>query len=221
MATSKRNQLTTTLLQFYDKPIAKVSLELFFTVGAVIVFALFAIRPTLSTMGKLIKELEDKQALNQKLAQKVAALATSQSQYELVRDRLGVLDQVIPSTPQFEQALLIIEKIASESQLTIVSLQAKEVPKEPDQDVPFEQKSRVSRPIVLVVNGTYPSIRQLIENIQSTRRALIVDTVVFSVIEQRGKKVLQATITINVPFFAPDPTKTAPPTPAPSEEVTP
>ncbi len=77
MATNKRSQLTTTLLQFYDKPIAKVSLELFFTVAAVIVFALFAIRPTLSTMGKLIKELEDKQALNQKLAQKVAALSTS------------------------------------------------------------------------------------------------------------------------------------------------
>ncbi len=146
--------------------------------------------------------------MNQKLAHIVAAISTSQSQYELIKDRVGILDQVIPSTPKFEEALLIIEKIASEGQLTIVSLQAKEVPKEPDRDVSFEQKSRVSRPIVLTVRGNYPAIRQLIEKIQSARRALIVDTVVFSVTEQRGKKVLQATITINVPFFAADSTKT-------------
>src|SRR6185369_11396375 len=139
-ATSRRSQLTTTLLQFYDKPIAKVSLELFFTITAVIVFALFAIRPTLQTMGTLIKELDDKKALNLKLAQKVAALSTAQTQYEAVKERIPILDEALPSTPQFEDALLIIEKLASESQLTIVNLQAKEVPKEPDPntDVSFE-----------------------------------------------------------------------------------
>jgi Tfp pilus assembly protein PilO len=211
MPTNRSKQLTTMLLQFYDKPIAKVSLELFFTVSAVIIFALFAIRPTLQTMGKLIKELDDKRALNQKLAQKVAALSTAQTQYEAVKDRVFVLDQAVPPTPQFEQALLIIEKVASETQLTIVNLQAKEVPKEPDPatDVPFDQKSRTNRPIVLTVLGDYPTIRQLIEDLQSQRRALIVDTVVFSVVEQRGKKVLQANITINVPFYAADPAKAA------------
>jgi len=209
MAVNRSKQLTTMLMQFYDKPIAKVSLELFFTVTAVIIFALFAIRPTLQTMGKLIKELEDKQALNQKLAQKVAALSTAQTQYEAVKDRVTILDEAVPTTPQFEKALLIIEKVASESRVTIINLQAKEVPKEPDQatDVPFQQNSRTTRPIVLNVTGDYPTIRQLIENLQAQRRALIVDTVVFSITEQRGRKTLQATITINVPFYAPDAAK--------------
>lgn len=204
------------MMQFYDRPIAKVSLELFFTIGAVIVFAVFAIRPTLQTMGSLIKELEDKRDLNQRLAQKVAALSTAQSQYEAVRERITLLDDAIPSTPEFQEALLIIEKLASESQLTIINLQAREVPQEPDPvtDVPFDRKARVSRPIVLTVTGDYPTIRQLIENIQAQRRMLIVDTVVFSVVEQRGKKVLQANITINVPYFAPDLTKPVTPVPA-------
>lgn len=213
MATSQRNQLATTLLKFYDKPVAKVSLELVFTIGAVIIFALFAIRPTISTMGTLLKELEDKRSLNQRLAQKVASLDTVSEQYRANEARLAVLDQAIPPTPQFEQALLIIEKIASEGQLTIVSLQAKEVPKEPVNDVPFSQKTRVSRPIILTVTGDYPAIRQLIENLHNAQRALIVDTVVFSVIEQRSRKTLQAAITINIPFFAADPNKPAPPAP--------
>lgn len=217
MATSRSKQLTTMLLQFYDRPIAKVSLELFFTIGAVIIFAIFAIRPTLQTMGALVKELDDKRALNQRLAQKVAALSTAQTQYQSLQERLTILDEAIPPTPEFEEALLVIEKIASESQLTIISLQAKEVPKEPETDVPFAQKSRVSRPIVLTVIGDYPSIRELIENLQSNRRVLSVDTVVFSITEQRGRKVLQANITINVPFFAYDPAKATTPAPAPTE----
>lgn len=218
MPTKKQNQLATTLLKFYDKPIAKVSLELVFTILAVVVFALFAIRPTIQTMGKLIKELEDKEALYQKLNQKVAALESVSSQYQLNQERLQILDEVIPPTPRFEEALTIIEKIASEGQLTIISLQAKEVPKEPINDVPFEQKSRVSRPIVLTVTGDYPAIRELIEQIQGVRRALVVDTVVFSVTEQRSRKVLQAAITINVPYFAEDLTKApAAPPPVPTE----
>jgi len=215
MPTNRRSQIAITLLQFYDRPIAKVSLELFFTVAAVITFALFAIRPTIATMGKLIKELDDKQTLSQKLSQKVAAISTAQAQYENLKDRLTVLDKTIPPTPQFDEALLIIEKIASESQLTIVSLEAKEVPKEPAVDVPLSQKTRVSRPIALAVTGDYPAVRQLIENLQHTQRTFIIDTVVFTVIEQRGRKVLQATITINVPYFFADQTKTdALPTPA-------
>lgn len=219
MPTKKQNQLATTLLKFYDNPIAKVSLELVFTILAVVGFALFAIRPTIQTMGKLIKELEDKEALHQKLNQKVAALESVSSQYRLNQERLQILDEVIPPTPRFEEALTIIEKIASEGQLTIVTLQAKEVPKEPINDVPFGQKSRVSRPIVLTVTGDYPAIRELIEQIQGVRRALVVDTVVFSVTEQRSRKVLQAAITINVPYFAEDLTKVEEPPPPVSTEL--
>lgn len=207
MPTDTRSQISRTLIQFYDKPVAQVSLELFFTVAAVIIFALFAIRPTLNTMATLIKELEDKEALNQKLAEKAASLSTAQSQYEVIRPQLPVLDSAIPSTPQFEQAILIIEKIASESRISIVSLQSKEIPKEPIQDVPFDQKARVARPVLLIVTGDYQSIRQLVENIQNSRRALIVDSVIFNTVEQNTKKTLQATITINVPFFAFDPNK--------------
>ena len=215
MATHQKNQLAITLLKFYDKPIAKVSLELVFTIGAVIIFALFAIRPTISTMGTLLKELEDKRNLNQKLGQKVAALDTVSEQYRANEARLTALDRAIPPTPQFEQALLIIEKIASESQLTIASLQAKEVPKEPVDDVPFSQKSRVSRPIILTVIGDYPAIRQLIEKLHDSQRALIVDTVIFSVVEQRNRRTLQAAITITIPFFAVDPNTPAESLPAP------
>ena len=67
MAIINRQQLTTTLLSFYHRPVAQVSLELFLSVATVVFFAVFAIRPTLVTMSNLIKELEDKRQLDQQL----------------------------------------------------------------------------------------------------------------------------------------------------------
>ena len=59
------------LFTFYQKPIAQVSTELFFTIGATIFFAAFAIRPTILTMTDLVKEIQDKREAEEKLNQKV------------------------------------------------------------------------------------------------------------------------------------------------------
>jgi hypothetical protein len=69
-----RTQLMSALNDFYHKPVAMVSLELFLSIGAVVFFAIFAVRPTLLTMADLIKEIEDKRALDQQLQQKIASL---------------------------------------------------------------------------------------------------------------------------------------------------
>ncbi len=201
---SKNIELTKTLLQFYDKPVAKVSLELVFSILTVIFFALFAIRPTLLTMSDLIKEIEDKRALDLKLKQKAASLSSVQGEYAALQDRLIVLDQAIPPTPRFEEALAIIEKVASEQKIAISSIQAKEVPKEDDGGVSFSQKVRVSRPVSVTVVGDYPSIRQFTQALRETQRTMTVDSIVFTLAEERGKRRLRATITISIHYFGVD-----------------
>jgi Tfp pilus assembly protein PilO len=198
---SQREQIQSTLVKFYQQPIAKVSLELFLSIGAVLFFAIFAIRPTLLTMSDLIKEIEDKRELSQQLDQKIAALSSAQTEYSQVQNRLQVLDQAIPSAPQFEQALKIIERVASDNQLVISRMQVREIPQEPAEDIPFEDKERVSLPISVTVVGDYPSIRQFVEDIINTRRAMVIDSIVFSVSDQREQQKLSATITINLQYF--------------------
>ena len=202
MATSKRQQqLKTQLIQFYNQPIAKVSLELFLSIGAVIFFALFAIRPTLVTMSELVKEIEDKEALDQQLSQKVAALATVQNEYLALEPRLTVLDDAIPNQPRLEETLKIIEKIASDNNLVITSIQVQELPQEEDETTPFEDKERVSLPLSVIVAGDYTAIRNFIDQLNASRRALIVDSIVFSVSEERESRKLRATITVNMQYF--------------------
>jgi len=199
--TQKKNKLTQTLLQFYAKPVAKVSSELLFSIFAVIFFAVFAIRPTVVTMSDLIKEIDDKQALEEKLTQKIAALSTAQAQYLSEQNRLIVLDKALPSNPDLEGALLVIEKVASEHNLVILNMEAKEVPHQDPAATQFSQKVRLSKPLLLTVTGTYPDIAQFVEGIRNVQREMVIESVSFSLNDTQGKKRLAANIVLNLQYF--------------------
>jgi Tfp pilus assembly protein PilO len=197
-----RNQNITRLLtDFYQKPVAQVSVELVFSIVAVIVFAVFAIRPTLLTMSDLIKEMNDKETLNQALIQKVASLSSAQAQYANIQDQLAVLDQAIPPTPRLGEAVAIMEKLASEDKLLIKSLQSNEVPREDSTATGSAEKTRISKPITITVEGDYPTIRKFVTDLQGVRRAFVIDSVVFSLTDEQGAKTLNAGITVNLQYF--------------------
>lgn len=198
---TQREKLTRTLNEFYQKPVARVSLELFLTVGAIIFFAIFAIRPTLVTMSDLVKEIEDKQELDEKLTQKIASLSTAQTTYLEVQDRLYLLEQAFPSTPDFIFAVKTIEKIASERNILIDSLSVPDIPREVPADVPFSKLEKKSFPISMSLSGEYSQIRLFVEDLIKYRRSFITDTVIFSISEERGQKKLRAAITLSVPYF--------------------
>lgn len=199
----QRKQLTTTLLQFYHQPVARVSLELFLSIGTVIFFAVFAIRPTLLTMADLIKEIEDKRALDDKLGQKVAALNSAQNEYLSLQNRLVVLDEAIPSSPQLLTALKIIEKLASDKQLVINSISIPEIPAETPADTSNTsvKLERQMLPVTMSITGEYPVIRQFIEDLRNSRRTFVVQSISFSINENREQRHLLASITIGIPYF--------------------
>lgn len=204
MKTKKQRDLFIALQQFYQKPVAKVSLELFFSIAAVLFFAVFAIRPTLLTMSDLLKEIEDKEKLDKQFSQKIAALSTVQPLYLQLQDQLSILDDAIPSSPQLIYSLKVIEKIASELQLVISSINVIEIPDEKtDQDQPVSLTSfeRIDVPLVIIISGDYLSMRQFVESLREYRRSFVIDTIIFTTKELRGARKLEARITISAPYF--------------------
>lgn len=203
MKTKKQRDLFITLQQFYQKPVAKVSLELFLSITTVLFFAIFAIRPTLMTMSDLLKEIEDKERLDKQLAQKIAALSTVQPLYLQLQDQLLILDEAIPSHPQLTYSLKVIEKIASELRLIITGINIAEIPKEAEQNevIALDLFERIDVPLTINISGDYLSIRQFVENLKEYRRSFVIDTIVFSTKELRGAKKLEARITVSAPYF--------------------
>jgi len=198
---TKREELKNTLLDFYKNPVAQVSTELFFTIAAVIFFAIFAIRPTLITMSDLVNELEEKRKLNTKLSQKIASLSSLQGQYSNWSQRAKVLDQAFPSSPELINVLKLVEKLASDNKLAISSLQISQLPKNTDTVTDAQKLNRLAFSISMTVIGDYPSIRQFISDIQNSRRVISTDTITFTTKDSADKRQLSATIVLTAHYF--------------------
>ncbi|HSW89862.1 MAG TPA: type 4a pilus biogenesis protein PilO [Patescibacteria group bacterium] len=173
------NQLQ--LNTFYEKPIARVSMSLILTILGVSFFALAAIRPTLQTMAGLIKQIDEKKILDEKLALKINALTLAQKELLAKEQRAAVLDDAIPQTAMFSQLLTALEKLASEQNISINSLNTTTIPIERAPDPTGKQALNVeSVPFTMVVTGTYNELFNYLQAMQNLRRLIVVDKVVIS-----------------------------------------
>ncbi|MBP7700842.1 hypothetical protein KA111_02150 [Candidatus Woesebacteria bacterium] len=200
----KSSEITSTLNHFYKNPIAKVSLELFLTVGLVLFLAIFAIKPTVLTMSELIKEIENKQKLEKQLTQKIAALQTAQAEYLSIEAMLPMLDEAIPSSPEIIKSAKIIEKVAADNKVLIKSMSIFELPQNTGENIPFSQKSKQNLTFSLSISGDYISIRNFAETLRNSRKSYVIESVTFELEEEKGNKKLNANITINIPYFGVD-----------------
>lgn len=202
VTTSKRQrELVTYLNYFYEKPVARVSLEVFLTVFLVLFLAAFAIRPTLITMSDLIQEIDNKKELEQQLLQKIAALQTAQTEYAFVASNVNLLDEAIPIEANLIKSIKIIEKAASDNSVIVEAIGTEEIPDKSDPNIPFNQRTRQFVIIQVGVSGDYQSIRNFIETLKASRRAFTIETINFSLEENRGNKKLDARINISLPYF--------------------
>ena len=124
-----------------------------------------------------------------------------QSQYNNWSERAVVLDQAFPSSPQLISVLKIVEKIASDNKLAIVSMQVTQLPKDVDPNIDPVKLNRLIYPISVTVVGDYPSIRQFISDIQNSRRVISTDTITFNTKDKADKRRLSATIILTAHYF--------------------
>lgn len=202
MAKTKQEQLASVLMDFYQKPVARVSIELILSVIVVIVFALFAIRPTLLTMADLVKEIADKKELSQQMNLKLASLASAQEQYELNQSQFYLLDEAISRQMDLIKSLKIIEKLAGESQLVIEQMSISEIPEKVDQALltyNFGDYHREFLEINISVIGSYFQIREFVEKIMNLRQLILVDQVVVEKMTESSN--LSAQIKISLPHY--------------------
>lgn len=222
MATT-RAQITSTLVEFYQQPVAQVSVELFLSIMAVLFFAMFAIRPTLVTMSDLVKEIEDKRKLDTQLSQKIASLSTAQGEFFSLQNDLPVLDDALPDTPEFAYSIKLIEKTASEMGLVITGLSVQEIPAEISNAQSGETTSeknleRVTVPVTVSVTGEYLKIRDWLRLLKQQRRSVLIESIAFSTNDDSGTQQLKATADLGLPYLAPKSKAAATPAPAASEE---
>lgn len=201
MASIKQKEITAALNSFYQRPVAMVSLELLLSIGLVIFLAVFAIQPTLLTMVDLVKEREEKIELVDKLKAKVATLGSAQLLYQQAQPKLSQLEEAIPSQPQLMRSLKIIEKLASENAVIIESVSVPTIPTEAPVADSKIKVTKVDLPVRVSITGEFLDIRAFIQTLQNSRRSFVINTVTFSLEENRGERKLRANISLSQPYM--------------------
>jgi len=195
---TKQKQLAAALNTFYQNPVARVSLDLFLSLGLVLFLGIFAVQPTIITMTELIKEIDEKRVLTEQLGQKAAALSTAQAEYSIIQEKLPLLDEAIPNKPELITALKVVEKLSVDNSIILTGLSVSQVP---DEVQSSETPEQTDLGLSISITGDYPSIRAFVESLQSYRRLFIVQSVSFDLKESKGSKTLSARIAVNVPYY--------------------
>ncbi|MFC1653402.1 type 4a pilus biogenesis protein PilO [Patescibacteria group bacterium] len=183
---TQSSSFTRNFQKLRNQPVTQVSSALILTIFTVIFFAAFAIRPTLSTITQLIKKIDDQREVSEKLDKKATALATAQSEYLLVEDRLPMIGSAIPELSNLDLLLKQIEGVASVLGVPIESIRVDEVyfP----EHLSKSADDLVSLPITINVSSEYQNLREFLSLATSMQRVLSAESVSLSLSESGGEE---------------------------------
>lgn len=119
MALSWRSRYSRGLTPILKKPRAAAYVMLILSLLTAAFFGLFAIKPTLVTISRLMREIKDGKEIDAKLSQKINALTTLDQQYRALENDLIVVETALPTKPEFDSILAQLEKVANENQVEL------------------------------------------------------------------------------------------------------
>lgn len=188
------------------QPIARASFTLVASLLTAAFFGIFAIKPTLGTIARLTKEIEDRQKVEKQLETKLKALKQIESAYEAIKPQLPLIDAALPKTPEFERLEREIEFLAWEHGVILSSGSFSGFPlverssdenqkdKDSDSDIPAKVIN-----INLTVAGDYSNLKQFITGLETLDRVILVKSLNFS--EKTKLKGAKLQISLNSQAF--------------------
>lgn len=161
------------LRRFYQQPVSRVSIFVVMSFMTVSFFSVFAIRPTLVTIGSLIKEIEDKREINSQLDQKVADLSRVQAEYIQIKADIPGVWRAMPAKPEVASLIWQLELAAVRNGLKLISLQVEPVTLTAPQQIKTG-KDQPKIEVGVTVGGSLTQVKELMKTVGSLGRVLVV-----------------------------------------------
>lgn len=169
------------IVYYGQKPGIKAYLEILLSLTAVIIFAVFALRPTLIAIAGLLKEIQSRKEIVAILDEKKANLDKAGQIYNQEQEKIKLVNQAIPNAPSPDDSARQIEGVFQESNANLTRLgigQATLLGE--NTEISFNINSQpIPNTGQLTVNfeaaGNYENLRSLASNIENLRKVLYVD----------------------------------------------
>ena len=144
-------------------------------------FGFFAIRPTLTTIVSLNREIEDSKFLDQQLDQKISALISAQESYQRIQPDIPLIYKTIPKGTAFPELLQQIESLAQEYNAEFATIQFQALPLSITPKEATKTASLVQRHdaetffFTISLEADYARIVQFLERLIRVSRLIIID----------------------------------------------
>lgn len=165
----------------------KMFLEILLSLFTISMFAIFAIRPTLLTIGQLLTDIQNKEDTISKLNIKIQNLRQAQEVYDGSSNILAILDTAVPDNSSIDSAVRQIEGLTQKNNVAVSSISIGESPIKGDGKAATSDKEVAALPtgsegIIMTFNvsGDYPSLMGFLRDLQNMRRPMVIDQVLIN-----------------------------------------
>jgi Tfp pilus assembly protein PilO len=165
------------------KPKTKMYGTVIFFFLVVSLFGWYAIKPTVQTILYLRREVVDKREVNKKMDEKIQALIESQVLLESVRQKIGLIEDAVPTTVDAIDVVRQIRDLAIVSGASVSAIQVSSVPAVQTATGSASKSTSVQQidiPITVSVEGEYVSLSSFLQGLISMRRTVVIDSITFT-----------------------------------------
>jgi Tfp pilus assembly protein PilO len=159
------------------------------TIFAFSFFGLFAISPTLSTIGELRKQIDDSKYIDQQLQNKISSMTALENQYGQLSPQIPLLLQAIPATPDVPTLIGQIRALGSENNVDITQVSTDMVQLASQTKTSPKLQTYA---VTISASGDYTQLSSFYQSLVHFKRLLILDSL--TLIRQQDTTGLKLTV---------------------------
>lgn len=149
-------------------------LTVILTLVASIILGIFALSPTLSTIVKLQKQLEDDKFVEQELGKKINNLSVLQQKYSGLTESLPIVYDAVPKNSQIPLLIAQLQALVNESSIQLSNLQTFQVDVS---QAALSNKKFSSYDFGVSVKGNYQNMLTFINKIINFQRLITIENI--------------------------------------------
>lgn len=182
----------TYIAKYYDTPKKKSYTFLGLSLGLVIIFVAFAIRPTFSTIIELRQKLREGQKANKSLDEKITSLSAAQETYAKIEDDLLLLSAAVPGDKKIVDFLNKVNLLASSNELIVETLEYKKSATSLTQTENAGAEKGNTLEFTVSGKGDYGKIKSFTERLEKMQRLVNIENA--EVARKEGEEKLEFTV---------------------------
>lgn len=196
------------ILSLYkQKADIRAFLEIILSISTIIIFLLFALKPTALTIIGLYSEIQEKQKTVAVLNQKINSLSTAGSLLTQNKNSIPDINFAVSDLPRPDLISGQIEALAAKNSVTILGISVEQVTvvgsdqtKKTTSLAPLPDNAN-GMALSVSVKGDYPNLVSLLKDIENLRMVTKLDiTGISSSVTEKGKSIV-AIISGRVPYL--------------------